>query len=413
MKKTILITGGCRSGKSKHALKLAQNLPGKKFFLATAQPLDDEMDEKIQKHRQERGKEWVTFEEPLNLSAVFKKLGDDSPKVLILDCLTLWISNLLMQSTPPKKIMGHVNELLDCCSQFTGTLICITNEVGAGIVPESSLGREFRDLAGAINQLVADRFDEVILTVSGIPLKIKSRSDNEAVPDKIDNSRHEFSAAQKEGLYSAIYGRRDVRHFKPDPIPPHALEKILNAAHNAGSVGFMQPWNFIVIDDRKIKKEIFNNFSEANDEAAKHFSEARQELYSSLKLEGILEAPISICVTCDRERSGPHVLGRNSVPDTDIFSTCCAVQNLWLAARAEGLGVGWVSILSMEKLKLALDIPARIVPVAFLCVGYTPQFPKQPLLEKVGWAKRIPIENLIYHNQWEEKCKPISGFHSP
>jgi len=403
MKKTILITGGCRSGKSRHALQLAETFSGKKFFLATAQPLDDEMAKRIKKHRTERGEEWVTFEEPLNLTKVLENLGSDPQSVLVLDCLTLWISNLLMADNSKEKILQAVNELLDGCSRFQGTLICITNEVGAGIVPETPLGREFRDLAGEINQRVADRFDEVILTVSGIPVKIKSPANGET--DDIDDSSHEFSAAQKEGLYSAIYGRRDVRQFKPDPVPPQALEKILNAAHNAGSVGFMQPWNFIVIDDRSIKERIAKNFSEANEEAAMHFSGERKELYSSLKLEGIIEAPINICVTCDRKRSGPHVLGRNTVPDTDIFSTCCAVQNLWLAARAEGLGVGWVSILSMKKLKDVLGIPEEIVPVAYLCVGYTDHFLKQPLLEKVGWAKRVPLENLIYHNQWNQSTK--------
>ncbi len=407
MKKTILITGGCRSGKSRHALKLAQKFSGKKFFLATAQPLDDEMVVRIRKHREQRGDEWVTFEEPLNPSAVIEKLGSDPQSILVLDCLTLWISNLMMADSSKEKIMERVNEWLDRCSKFEGTLICITNEVGAGIVPETPLGREFRDLAGEINQRVAERFDEVILTVSGIPVTIKSSSDSETDQnDTLDN--HEFSPVKKDGLYSAIYGRRDVRQFKPDPIPVQALEKILHAAHHAGSVGFMQPWNFIVIDDPDIKKKVVKNFSEANEEASRHFIGERKELYSSLKLEGILEAPINICVTCDRERSGPHVLGTNTVPDTDIFSTCCAVQNLWLAARAEGLGVGWVSSLSMEKLKAVLGIPDEIVPIAYLCVGYTDHFLKQPLLEKVGWAKRASLENLIYHNQWNEKSKGLS-----
>ncbi len=404
MKKTILITGGCRSGKSRHALQLAQKFSGKKFFLATAQPLDDEMAERIRKHREQRGDEWVTFEEPLNPSAVFEKLGSDPQSVLVLDCLTLWISNLMMADSSKEKIMERINEWLDRCSRFEGTLICITNEVGAGIVPETPLGREFRDLAGEINQRVAERFDEVILTVSGIPIKIKPGSNSETDQNDISDN-HEFSSVKKDGLYSAIYGRRDVRQFKPDPIPVQALEKILHAAHHAGSVGFMQPWNFIVIDDPDIKKKVVKNFSEANEEASRHFIGERKELYSSLKLEGILEAPINICVTCDRERSGPHVLGTNTVPDTDIFSTCCAVQNLWLAARAEGLGVGWVSILSMEKLKAVLAIPEEIVPIAYLCVGYTDHFLKQPLLEKVGWAKRVSLENLIYHNQWNEKSK--------
>ena len=407
MKKTILITGGCRSGKSRHALKLANSLPGEKVFLATAQPLDEEMDERIKRHRQERGKEWVTFEEPLNISAVLDKLKDNPKTVLVLDCLTLWISNLLMASTPKCKTLEHVKIFLSCCSQFKGTLICVTNEVGAGIVPESPLGREFRDLAGEINQLVANQFDEVIFTVVGIPVKIKPCSNKETLPSEDEIPRHEFSPVKKEGLYNAIYGRRDVRHFKSDPIPPEVLNRILTAAHHAGSVGFMQPWNFIVIDDPKTKENVFNNFMQANGDASKHYSGTRKELYSSLKLEGIREAPINICITCDRERSGPHVLGRNTVPDTDIFSTCCAVQNIWLAARAEGLGVGWVSILSMDKLKLELGIPSEVVPIAYLCVGYTDHFSNQPLLEKVGWAKRVPIEDVIYHNRWKEKFKGL------
>ena len=403
MKKTILITGGCRSGKSKHALQLAQNCSGKKFFLATAQPLDDEMTKRISKHREERGDDWTTFEEPLNPASVFEKLESEPQSVLVLDCLTLWVSNLLMADRSKEKIMERVSEWLDHCSKFKGTLICITNEVGAGIVPETPLGREFRDLAGEINQKVAESFDEVLLTVSGIPVKIKPGPNSETSQN--DTSDHEFSSVKKDGLYSAIYGRRDVRQFKPDPIPPRALEKILQAAHHAGSVGYMQPWNFIVVDNPDIKKQVVENFYEANEEASHHYIGERKELYSSLKLEGILEAPINICVTCDHERSGPHVLGRNTVPDTDIFSTCCAVQNLWLAARAEGLGVGWVSILSMEKLKAVLGIPDEIVPIAYLCVGYTDHFLKQPLLEKVGWGKRVPLENLIFHNQWNEKSK--------
>ena len=406
-KKIILITGGCRSGKSRHALNLANSLPGKKIFLATAQPFDEEMTARIEKHRQERGTEWETIEEPLNITSVLEKLKDDPETVLVLDCLTIWISNLLMASTPKERIMGHVNKLLDCCSKFKGTLICVTNEVGAGIVPESPLGREFRDLAGEINQLVADRFDEVILTVAGIPVKIKPGPNEENLPNEEGSSRHEFSSVKKEGLYNAIYGRRDVRHFKPDPIPPKVLNKILTAAHHAGSVGFMQPWNFIVIDDPKVKGRIFDNFLQANDDASNHYSGKRKDLYSSIKLEGIREAPINICITCDRERAGPHVLGRNTVPDTDIFSTCCAVQNLWLAARAEGLGVGWVSILSMDKLKLALGIPPEIVPIAYLCVGYTHHFSNQPLLEKVGWANRLPIEDVVYNNRWKEKPKEL------
>ncbi len=138
----------------------------------------------------------------------------------------------------------------------------------------------------------------------------------------------------------------------------------------------------------------------ANEQAAERFSGEKRGLYDSLKLEGILECPINICVTCDSSRSGPHVLGRDTIPETDVFSTCCAIQNLWLAARAEGLGVGWVSILDVNQLKEGLKIPKHILPVAYLCVGYPKEFLDRPMLEKVGCAKRTPVEELVFHDFW-------------
>ena len=211
---------------------------------------------------------------------------------------------------------------------------------------------------------------------------------------------HQFSELKKEGLYDAIYKRRDVREFLSDPVPEDVLERILSAAHHAGSVGLMQPWNFLIIQDTKIRQEVFRNFCSANEKAAERFSGEKRVLYDSLKLEGILECPINICVTCDPSRLGPHVLGRDSISETDVFSTCCAIQNLWLAARAEGLGVGWVSILNVNELKEELKIPQHILPVAYLCVGYPKEFLDRPMLEKVGWAKRMPVEELIFHDFW-------------
>ena len=211
---------------------------------------------------------------------------------------------------------------------------------------------------------------------------------------------HQFSELKKEGLYDAIYKRRDVREFLPDPVPEDALERILSAAHHAGSVGLMQPWNFLIVRDMKIRQKVFQNFCSANEQAAERFSGEKKDLYNSLKLEGILECPINICVTCDSSRLGPHVLGRDTIPETDVFSTCCAIQNLWLAARAEGLGVGWVSILDMNQLKEVLKIPQPILPVAYLCVGYPKEFLDRPMLEKVGWAKRVPVEELVFHDFW-------------
>src|SRR3990172_1284908 len=145
----------------------------------------------------------------------------------------------------------------------------------------------------------------------------------------------QFSSEWRRGLYEAILRRRDMRTFRSDPVPPETLARILLAAHRAGSVGFMQPWNFIVVGDVELRRKIRAHVEAERLRAAEEFHGERREKYLGFKLEGILDAPINICVTCDRTRFGPAVLGRNTVPDTDIYSTCCAIQNLWLAARAE------------------------------------------------------------------------------
>ena len=173
MGKKILITGGCRSGKSRHALTLARNISGDKFYVATAEALDAEMTERIKKHRQEREAGWETHEEPVDLISVFKQL-ENRAGILVLDCLTLWISNLLEKSLDHDSILLEAKRLMDQSEKMQCQAIFVTNEVGAGIVPENKLARDFRDLVGGVNQLVAQRCDEVIHMVSGIPVTIKA-----------------------------------------------------------------------------------------------------------------------------------------------------------------------------------------------------------------------------------------------
>jgi len=214
----------------------------------------------------------------------------------------------------------------------------------------------------------------------------------------------EFTEAEKRGLYKAIYERRDVRdRFVATPVPESILYKVLDAAHHAGSVGFMQPWSFILIRNREIKEQVKSLFDRANLAAAKVFEGEKHEMYSRLKLEGICEAPINVCVTCDPTRNGPHVLGRHTIRDTDVYSTCCAIQNLWLAARAEGVGVGWVSILDPVELRTLLRIPAHVIPVAYLCLGYVSEFLPRPQLETTGWLPRLSMEELIFEERWGQK----------
>jgi len=214
----------------------------------------------------------------------------------------------------------------------------------------------------------------------------------------------EFTEAEKKAVYKAIYLRRDVReHFLPRTIPDAVLRRLLDAAHHAGSVGFMQPWSFVVIRSEEVKKRVKNLFEEANEAAAQVFEGVRKEVYSRLKLEGILEAPVNICVTCDPTRNGPHVLGRHTIRETDIYSTCCAIQNLWLAARVEGIGVGWVSILDPILLKECLNIPPHVIPVAYVCLGYVSEFLPRPQLETVGWLPRASLDDLIFYDQWGKR----------
>lgn len=228
-------------------------------------------------------------------------------------------------------------------------------------------------------------------------MKASSKAEISAIP-------LEFTEAEKEAVYKAIYLRRDVReHFLPTPIPEPVLRRLLDAAHHAGSVGFMQPWSFIIIRSEEVKAQVRGLFEKANREAIQVFEGQRRELYSRLKLEGILESPMNLCVTCDPTRNGPHVLGRHTIPEMDAYSTCCAIQNLWLAARVEGIGVGWVSILDPLLLRKVLDIPPHVIPLAYLCLGYVDQFLPQPQLEMVGWLPRTPLDEVIFYDRWGKK----------
>jgi len=157
----------------------------------------------------------------------------------------------------------------------------------------------------------------------------------------------------------------------------------------------MQPWNFILIRQPETRERVWQAFHHANEEACSMFEGDRRAQYQRLKLEGIRKAPLSICITCDTRRGGPVVLGRTHNPDTDVYSTVCAVQNLWLAARAEGVGVGWVSIIDAGALKQLLSIPEHVTPVAYLCVGRVSQFAPKPDLETHGWGRRLPLSDLI------------------
>ena len=220
------------------------------------------------------------------------------------------------------------------------------------------------------------------------------------------SEQHNFNKQEQNGLYKAIFNRRDVRgQFLPNAIPNDVLSKILYAAHHAPSVGFMQPWDFIVIQSSEVKRKIHQDFSLAHSEAEAMFDNNKQDKYKNLKLEGILESPINICITCDRKRTGKAVIGRTHMKEMDLYSSVCAVQNFWLAARAEGIGVGWVSILHHDALKNTLSLPDNIVPIAYLCLGYVSHFKDKPELESANWLARRPIDELISFDTYGQGAK--------
>jgi 5,6-dimethylbenzimidazole synthase len=216
-------------------------------------------------------------------------------------------------------------------------------------------------------------------------------------------SKHAFPSQWRRGVYEAIERRRDMRSFLPDPIPHATLARLLAAAHRAGSVGFSQPWNFLVVDDPEIRIQIQSHVEAERVRAAEAFPIERRAQYLAHKLEAILEAPINLCVTCDPQRFGPAIIGRHTIAEAAMYSTCGAIQNFWLAARAEGIGVGWVSIFAPDALRSALMIPEHIVPVAYLCVGWVEEFPDRPTLESSGWLPRLELSSVVFANRWNQQ----------
>ena len=221
---------------------------------------------------------------------------------------------------------------------------------------------------------------------------------------------HCFDDADREAFYKTVFTRRDVRgQFLPDGIPADVLSRVLLASHYAPSVGFMQPWNFIVIRKPETKQKVHGLFRTAHEEAAEMFDAERRGTYRNLKLEGILESPVNICVTCDKDRAGPVVIGRTHAPEMDLYSSVCAVQNLWLAARSEGLGFGWVSILDHEKLKQVLGMPENAVPVAYICLGYVSGFKDRPELQSAGWRPRLPAGEVLNFESYGQQDGGSAG----
>ena len=207
-----------------------------------------------------------------------------------------------------------------------------------------------------------------------------------------------------------IAERRDIRRFRPDPVPDEVLERVLAAAHRAPSVGLMQPWRMIVIRGSGPRLAIRQVVQRERLRQAERFDE-RARQFLDQKIEGIVEAPLGVCVCCDHGQTGEEILGRGTIPDTDLYSTACAIQNLWLAARAEGLGVGWVSFYRLDDLRTILSIPQRVDPIAYLCLGWPDERPVRPGLETSGWAARVPLESVVMNERWQTPADEIDHGH--
>ena len=203
-------------------------------------------------------------------------------------------------------------------------------------------------------------------------------------------------------LYDVINRRRDVRReFTGEPIPPETLTRVLAAAHAAPSVGLTQPWDFIVVDDLELRRQFQEHVAHERNAFAESLSEERRETFSRIKVEGILDATLGVVVTYDPERGSPAVLGRHAIADAGLYSTCLSIQNLWLAATAEGLGLGWVSFYREPFLSALLAIPEPVRPVAYLCLGPVSHLEQAPDLERHGWRERRPLSAAIHRNRFE------------
>ncbi|RLA25256.1 MAG: 5,6-dimethylbenzimidazole synthase [Gammaproteobacteria bacterium] len=210
--------------------------------------------------------------------------------------------------------------------------------------------------------------------------------------------KHKFTDQQISGVYRAIAERRDMRHFIDKPIPAATLAKLLQAAHQAGSVGLMQPWRFIRITQQALRHAIYQQVEQERQLTAEALGE-RQHDFMKLKVEGIQECAELLVVALPDKRE-QHIFGRRTLPEMDIASTACAIQNIWLAARAEGLGMGWVSLFDPEKLSTLLKMPAGSQPIAILCLGHVEEFYTRPMLELENWAVGRALEEFVSENYW-------------
>jgi nicotinate-nucleotide--dimethylbenzimidazole phosphoribosyltransferase len=215
-----------------------------------------------------------------------------------------------------------------------------------------------------------------------------------------------FPEADRQALYRVIAARRDVRRFRPDPIPDDVLERVLGAAHAAPSVGHSQPWRFVVVTEAATREQAALMADRARLAQAAGMDPGSARALLDLQLEGLREAPVGVVVCCDRRTPAAGVLGRATFPDTDMWSCACAIENLWLAARAEGLGLGWVTLFEPAELAELIGLPADVVTLGWLCLGWPDERPPAPGLERAGWSRRLPLGDVVLEQRWPATAEP-------
>lgn len=231
-----------------------------------------------------------------------------------------------------------------------------------------------------------------------------------------DPSGWAFPASERAAAYAIIEARRDVRRFRPDPIPDDVLRRVLGAAHVAPSVGHSQPWRFIVVRDPDIRtraglladRERLRQAAQLEPDAARRLKD--------LKLEGLREAPVGVVVCCDRRTPAAGVLGRATFADADMWSCAAAIENLWLAARAEGLGLGWVTLFQPDDIAALMHLPAGVVTLGWLCLGWPDERPPEPGLQRAGWSSRLPLDDVVFADRWptvDATAQPPSHLRGP
>lgn len=213
-----------------------------------------------------------------------------------------------------------------------------------------------------------------------------------------------------QALYEVINRRRDTRReFTGEPVAPDVLKRILSAAHCAPSVGMSQPWDFVLVRAPETLAEFARHVESEREVFARTLPGGRAETFGRIKVEGIRESGLGIVVGYDPTRGGPHVLGRHAIADAGLYSVVCAIQNLWLAATAEGLGVGWVSFYREDFLRSLVAMPDHVRPVAWLCAGAVAELPEVPDLERYGWRHRSPLASVLHEERYGVSTSEPTG----